>query len=58
MGNSWEGDLYDDFAKKLRSNLTHIRAQLERAQTLKLELDQTAVDLKMIIDIFASAAEG
>ena len=57
MGNHWEGELYDDFAKNVRKKMTDIRSQLERGDALKKTLDKASGRLQRIVEMLRISSE-
>ena len=58
MHNYWDGALYDDFAKNIRSKLDKIANELARAEELRTTLDQSSNDLREVIEVLQAASEG
>ena len=56
MHNYWDGSLYDNFAKNIRGKLDKIAAELSRAEELRTTLDQSANELKEVIEVLQAAS--
>ena len=57
MNTYWDGTLYDDFAKNINAKLAKIDTALERGETLRETLDQSAAELKIAIEVLSAASD-